>query len=82
MADPNVQWLFDEMNNAGHTGALLTIQTIIKLEIESGEAYTKDEVLMQRLRQCWKQNEARVIKADEELEEELVGSTLSELIDH
>lgn len=82
MIEQNVQWLFDEMQAASHMGALLTIQTIIKLESESGEAYTKDEALMQQLRECWKENEARLVKESEELEAELVGSTLSELIDH
>jgi hypothetical protein len=60
MLDPDVQWLFDQMKAASHMGALHTIQTIIKLEIATKEAYTKDEALIQHLRDCWKENEARL----------------------
>ena len=59
---PNVKWLLDEMQAATHMGVLLTIQTIIKLEVETGEEYTKDSALMQQLRSCWKQNEDRLSK--------------------
>jgi hypothetical protein len=64
MHEPNVQWLFDQMQAATHMGVLLTIQTIIKLEVESGEAYTKDAALMQTLRQCWKEQHARLVEED------------------
>ena len=62
MHEPNVQWLFDQMRNATHVGVLLTVQTIIKLEVESGEAYTKDAELMQQLRDCWKQQNTRLVE--------------------
>jgi hypothetical protein len=59
---PNVKWLFGEMQAATHMGVLFTIQTVIKLEVETGEEYTKDATLMQQLRSCWKQNEDRLVK--------------------
>jgi hypothetical protein len=71
MHEPNVQWLFDQMRNATNVGALLTIQTIIKLEFESKEAYTKDAELMQQLRDCWKNQNARL--AEEAISQEKYG---------
>lgn len=56
-----VQWLFDQMNTATHDGVLATVSLIIKLEVEDKHEYTKDVALMQRLRQCWKRNEARIV---------------------
>lgn len=58
----NVQGLFDQMNTATHEGVLATVSLIIKLEVEDKHEYTKDAALMQRLRQCWKRNEARIVK--------------------
>lgn len=60
MSDDKAKFLLDEMNAAKSMGVLLTIQALIKLEIESGEEYTKDAATMDKLRHCWKRNEARV----------------------
>jgi allophanate hydrolase subunit 1 len=68
MLEPNVQWLFDQIKAATHMGVLHTVSTIVKLEVDSGEAYTKDEAVMQQLRECWKQSEAWL--ANEEIERE------------
>jgi hypothetical protein len=58
--ESEVQWLFDQLNNANHEGTLNTVAFVIKLETSDGDQYTKDAALMNRLRQCYAKNLERV----------------------
>lgn len=51
---PEVQWLIDYISSATCEGELMTAQTIIKTEKADGEEYTKEESIMQMLRDLFK----------------------------
>ena len=59
----DVQRLFDQLNNATHEGELNTVIGIIKMEISDENEYTKDEALMQKLRDCFALNRKRLREA-------------------
>jgi hypothetical protein len=59
----DVQWLFDRMNEATHEGELNTVIFIIKLEVSDENEYTKDESIMQQLRDCLALNRKRLASA-------------------
>lgn len=56
----DVQWLFDQLDNATHEGELNTVAFVIKLEQSDENEYTKDAALMGRLRECFARNRKRI----------------------
>ena len=56
----DVQWLFDQLNNAANEHQLNNVAFIIKLEVSDENEYTKDSELMARLRACFALNRKRL----------------------
>jgi hypothetical protein len=59
----DVQWLFDQLNNATHESTINNVAFVIKLEVSDENEYTKDAELMARLRACFAQNRKRLTSA-------------------